>query len=245
MQNENVVSNCRKCTVKCDRTALTSLIFTELRHCGIPMVLLGGDIIRGTLFNMMDHPEHSISTSVGRAVDFSKFPGTLGNSSEDEETRKQRDIVKGYNLIYDALEASSMRDIPWISGVEKNFYERRREVCDDALRSMASSIRHSYCHVVVWNYFNNHPLSLDSLLAEEIIKDMVFKKLVADESTEECMYEYAFRKELRSDKDYTYEQKKGQIFDTMREYCTKKERTPYQIACEIVDKIYEEEADKE
>ena len=244
MQQENLGSK-RKCTIKCDRTALTSLISSELRHNGIPMVLLGGDIIRGALFDMIDHPEHSIATSVGRAVDFSKFPGTLGNVTEDEEVRKKKDITKGYNLIYDALEASTMDDIPWISGMEKNAHEKKIQVVDKALRTMASSLRISYCHTIVWRYFNRHPLKLDSLLAEEIMKDMVFKKLVADDSTKECMYEYAYRKELQTRNYESYEKRKLKIFHTMRNYCSAHRKTPYQLACELVDKIYEEEADKE
>ena len=239
MQNEMQKSNCRKCTVKCDRVTLTSLIASELRRRRIPMDLLGGDIIRGAVFDMMDHPEHSIADSVGRAVDYSKFPGTLSRDYEDEETKKEKDIAKGYNLIYEAVEASILKDIPWTESLEK-----KKEIVDVVLRSMASDCRRSYCYATMVHYFKTHPLKLDTLLGEELIKDMVFKKLVADESTKQCMYEYAFRKEFNTDNQHSYQEKKSKIFSTMRNYCKKVRKTPYQIACEIVDEIYESETKK-
>ncbi len=245
MQNEKVESNYRKCTVKCDRIALTSFISSELRSRGIPMILLGGDIIRGAVFDMMDHPENSIAESIGRAVDFSKFPGTLSNNGcGDDETRKERDICKGYNLIYDAIEASMVKDIPWIPGNDQNALQRKVEVVDCVLKSMAANVRRAYCYALTIKYFNSNPLSLDTLLGKEIIKDMVFKKLVADDSTKECMYEYAFRKEFNLDRSYSYQQKKVRIFHTMSNYCRIHKVTPYQLACRIVDDIYAQEAKK-
>lgn len=244
MQNEKVESNYRKCTVKCDRIALTSFISSELRSRGIPMVLLGGDIIRGALFDMMDHPENTIAESIGRAVDFSKFPGTLSRENVADDERKQRDICKGYNLIYEAVEASAVKDIPWISNHEQNALNRKVEVVNSVLRSMAANIRRAYCYSLTIKYFNSNPLSLDTLLGKEIIKDMVFKKLVADDSTKECMYEYAFRKEFNLDRSYSYQQKKVRIFHTMSNYCRIHKVTPYQLACRIVDDIYAQEAKK-
>ena len=228
----------RKLKVTCDRTVLTSLVDSALRSKGVPMVLFGGDLIRGAVFDMMDHPENSIEESVGRAYFFSKLPGRLSKQKELTTI----DIERGYDYIYEAIEASGIKHIPWIPYSEPDRDSRKRAIVEKHLKIIAYDVFKSYCYSVMFHHFEDFRYSFDTTFGMQLVKDMVYKKLVADESTEECMYAYAYRKEFNTSETVSLEDMKAKITKQLEGYCKETGKTPYEIACDIVDSIYEKHA---
>ena len=66
----------RKLRVTFDRERLHSAIVLATRRRRIPKELIGYDIIRGTVFGMIDHPEYSFEDAVEKAVNICKLPGS-------------------------------------------------------------------------------------------------------------------------------------------------------------------------
>ena len=67
---------------------------------------------------------------------------------------------------------------------------------------------------------------------------MIFKKLIADDSTEECMYEYAYKKAVVSNADnITADDKKAYVKEQMHDILPDG-KDPFEFSCECVDEIY-------
>lgn len=224
----------RRLVVRCDRGALTSLVSSCMRSRGIPMVLFGGDLIRGAVFDMMDHPENSIEESIGRAYYYSKLPGRCCN--EVTET----DIIRGYEMIYEAIEASWIQDVPWIAFSDSESMKQKAAIVDRELEKIAFDVYKAYCYTAMYRFFETHKLSFGSDFGLHLMQDMVYKKLCADDSAEECMYVYAYRKEFHTDEKITYDYAKSKIMEVLQRYCEGHKVLPHEAACNIVDQIYKE-----
>lgn len=72
-------------------------------------------------------------------------------------------------------------------------------------------------------------------LATEYLKNMIYKKLVADESTEDCMYRYAYQRSLFSDEILSLEETKRRIDSATKEIC--ENNTAYEYAIKTAKEI--------
>ena len=233
MSDANKHSEVRGLKINADRKNLTSHVTTILRSWRIPMGLIGGDLIRGAVFDRLDHPEHSYADSVGRAYFFSNLPGTMAKSMED------CDPELGYDLIYEAIEASPIKGIEWIPATHPKRVIKVHEIVDKVLDNIEYDVYKAVCHSAVYRHFEANKYDFDSELAADLVKYMVYKKLVAYESTEECTIVYAYKREFQTD-NISFEEAKERISGYLKNYCSKVERTPFQVACDICDKIIAE-----
>ena len=226
-------SEVRGLKINADRKNLTSHVTTILRSWRIPMSLIGGDLIRGAVFDRLDHPDHSYAAAIGRAFFYSNLPGTMAKTMED------CDADLGYDLIYEAIEASPIKGVPWIPSTHPDRVTKVREIVDKVLDNIEYDVYKAVCHSAVYRHFEANNYGFDSELATNLVKDMVYKKLVAYESSEECTLVYAYKKEFQKD-EVSFEDAKERIHSYLRDYCNEVERTPYQVACDIADKIINE-----
>ncbi len=233
MSDANKHSEVRGLKINADRKNLTSHVTTILRSWRIPMGLIGGDLIRGAVFDRLDHPDHSYADSVGRAYFFSNLPGTMAKSMDD------CDVELGYDLIYEAIEASPIKGIEWIPTTHPKRVTKVREIVDKVLDNIEYDVYKAVCHSAVYRHFEANKYDFDSELAADLVKYMVYKKLVAYESTEECTLVYAYKREFQTDK-ISFDDAKERISGYLRYYCSEVERTPFQVACDIADKIIAE-----
>ena len=226
-------SKVRGLRIKADRKNLTSHATTILRSWRIPMELIGGDLIRGVVFDRLDHPDHSYAISIVRAYFYSNLPGTMAKEIED------CDVELGYDLIYEAIEASPIKGIEWIPATDEKRVAKVHAIVEEVLDNIEYDVYKAVCHSAVYRHFEANKYGFDSELAADLVKYMVFKKLVAYESTEECTIVYAYKREFQTD-NISFEEAKEKISGYLKNYCSEVERTPFQVACDIADKIIAE-----
>ena len=231
-------SEVRGLRIKADRKNLTSHATTILRSWRIPMELSGGDLIRGVVFDRLDHPDNSYAISIVRAYFYSNLPGTMAKEIED------CDVELGYDLIYEAIEASPIKGIEWIPATDDKRTEKVHAIVEEVLDNIEYDVYKAVCHSAVYRHFEANKYGFDSELAADLVKYMVYKKLVAYESTEECTIVYAYKREFQTD-NISFEEAKERISDYLRNYCSEVERTPFQVACDIADKIIAEHKPKD
>lgn len=68
-----------------------------------------------------------------------------------------------------------------------------REEVFPIIEALETDVLKDYCYSASISYLESKGLEFGEM-ATEILKDMIFKKLLADESTKKCMYEYAYKK---------------------------------------------------
>lgn len=173
MQNEK-----RKLKVTFDRERLHSAIVLAMRRRRIPKDLIGYDIIRGTVFGMIDHPEYSFEDAVEKAVDICKLPGS-------PET-----LEDGIEEAFECVDVILREKDFYIPGTNERYTDE--ELVKKLIETIVYDIYKDFCYTCTVGYIRK--TGLRDELRTEIIKNMLFKKLVADDSTKECIYEYAFKK---------------------------------------------------
>ena len=85
-------------------------------------------------------------------------------------------------------------------------------------------------------------LKLKEELRTEVIKNMLFKKLVADDSTQQCIYEYAFKKSFvwSASEPITDEEIMQKVDAVLGKIPGG--FTPYEYVMKMADEIYAENA---
>lgn len=173
MQKEN-----RKLKVTFDRERLHSAIVLAMRRRRIPKEFVGYDIIRGTVFGMIDHPEYSFKDAIEKAVDVCRLPGSPETVEDGlEEAFECVDVVLREKDFYNP---------------ETNERYSDEQLVEKVVQAMVYDIYKDFCYTQTMAYIKK--LKLKDDFRTELIKNMLFKKLVADDSTKECIYEYAFKK---------------------------------------------------
>ena len=173
MQKEN-----RKLKVTFDRERLHSAIMLAMRRRRIPKEFVGYDIIRGTVFGMIDHPEYSFEEAIAKAVDVCRLPGSPETVEDGiEEAFECVDVVLREKDFYNP---------------ETNERYSDEQLVEKVVQAMVYDIYKDFCYTQTMAYIKK--LKLKEELRTEVIKNMLFKKLVADDSTQQCIYEYAFKK---------------------------------------------------
>lgn len=168
----------RKLKVTFDRERLHSAIVLAMRRRRIPKEFVGYDIIRGTVFGMIDHPEYSFEEAIAKAVDVCRLPGSPETVEDGlEEAFECVDVVLREKDFYDP---------------ETNERYSDEQIVEKVVQAMVYDIYKDFCYTQTMAYIKK--LKLKDDFRTEIIKNMLFKKLVADDSTQVCIYEYAFRK---------------------------------------------------
>lgn len=226
-------SKVRGLRIKADRKNLTSHATTILRSWRIPMELIGGDLIRGVVFDRLDHPDHSYAISIVRAYFYSNLPGTMAKEIED------CDVELGYDLIYEAIEASPIKGIEWIPATDDKRVAKVHAIVEKVLDRIEYDVYKAVCHSAVYRHFEANRYDFDSEMAADLVRYMVYKKLVEYDSTEECTIVYAYKREFQTD-NISFEEAKEKISGYLKNYCSEVERTPFQVACDIADKIIAE-----
>lgn len=216
----------RNVNVNFSRERLHSSIAGALRRRRIPRDLRGYDLIRGVIFGLVDHPEYTLEVALQKAVDVSKIPGS------------PTDIEEAYAQIFDCIEpAMRVKDF-YPEGNETKPRFSEREIIEMVINSVVYDIKKDYCYSSTINFMREKKFK--NYLAYEILKNMIFKKLVAADSTEECMYEYAFRKTFVSSDNKPAEAIKAEV-DQEVESILPAGETIYTYALKCVEEILEHE----
>ncbi|MCI8290735.1 MAG: hypothetical protein HFJ25_00540 [Clostridia bacterium] len=165
-----------------------SSIRLALRRRGIPMEMRGGDLIHGTAFGLVDHPEYTVEDAIIRASEMCNLPGRNPETLEDGymEIMECMDVV---------LRPEDFYNVPIGFTGEYTACEMldTKEIVDKAIMGIVFDIKKDFCYTTTIEYLEKKGYNLDTR-GTHILKDMIFKKLVADDSTRECMYNFAYRK---------------------------------------------------
>jgi len=206
-----------------DRIRIHSSIMSAMRRKRIPMTMRGGDLVRGTVFGLIDHPDYSMEVAVERAVEMSNMPSC-------PET-----VEDAYAEMFDCIETVMRED---------DFYDEdgkrmnHVEIVNRAVKGLAFDIKKDYCYSLTVQYLQEAKLRWDRI-STEIVKNMIFKKLVADESTKECMYEYAYRKAFVDDSKKSFEEVEELIDESTQDVISDKYFSVYEMVLDAVDHIHE------
>lgn len=222
----NMQKETRKLKVTFDRERLHSAIVLAMRRRRIPKELIGYDIIRGTVFGMIDHPEYSFKDAIAKAVDVCRLPGSPETVEDGiEEAFECVDVVLREKDFYDP---------------ETNEKYTNEQIVEKVVQSMVYDIYKDFCYTQTMAYINK--LKLKDDFRTEIIKNMLFKKLVADDSTQVCTYEYAFRKSFvwPASEPITDSEIKQKVDAVLGEIPAG--FTPYEYVLKMADEIYAENA---
>lgn len=221
MQKEN-----RKLKVTFDRERLHSAIVLAMRRRRIPKEFVGYDIIRGTVFGMIDHPEYSFKDAIEKAVDVCRLPGSPETVEDGlEEAFECVDVVLREKDFYNP---------------ETNERYSDEQLVEKVVQAMVYDIYKDFCYTQTMAYIKK--LKLKDDFRTEIIKNMLFKKLVADDSTQVCIYEYTFRKSFvwpasEPITDLEIKQKVDAVLGEIPGGFT-----PYEYVMKMADEIYAENA---
>lgn len=222
----NMQKETRKLKVTFDRERLHSAIVLAMRRRKIPKNMIGYDLIRGIVFGMIDHPEYSFDDAVTKAVDVCKLPGS-------PET-----VEDGIEQAYECAEVVIRERDLYVPGT--NVMVSEKELVEKMVNAMIYDIYKDYCYNQTVAYIRK--LALKDEIRTEIIKNMLFKKLVADDSTQQCIYEYAFKKSFvwsasEPITDMEIKQKVDDVLGTIPGGFT-----PYEYVLKMADEIYAENA---
>ena len=218
----------RKLKVTFDRERLHSAIVLAMRRRRIPKDFIGYDIIRGTVFGMIDHPEYSFKDAIEKAVDVCRLPGSPETVEDGiEEAFECVDVVLREKDFYDP---------------ETNERYSDEQLVEKVVQAMVYDIYKDFCYTQTMAYIKK--LKLKDDFRTEIIKNMLFKKLVADDSTQVCIYEYAFRKSFvwPASDPITDEEIKQKVDDVLVNIPGG--FIPYEYVLKMVDQIYAENVAK-
>lgn len=216
----------RTLKVTMDQGRLHSAIVGAMRRKRIPRNLRGYDILRGIVYGMIDHPEYDFQRAVERAVEVCSLPGC------------PESIEEGILEAFDCVEPV-MREVDFVNPETQEPYSEE-EVVKKVADGLMCDVRKGYCYGLTVEFLEKKGFKI-GMLSVELLKDMIFKKLVADDSTQECMLDYAYRKcvlpnpndQIRADEVAKY------VVNNMQEIVPEG-MTPYTFACKCVDEIYEE-----
>lgn len=164
----------RKLWVNYEKTHLYSSLACQMRRRGIPRNLMGYDILLGVVFGKIRHPEITIEEAIQNSVNACKLPGS-------------KDTVEdGIFRMLECIEVNNDIDTWYEEGMSD------MQVIEFMVETLVEDIRKEYCYTVTITILGLDKTS--ETLSQQIIKNMLFKKLVADESTWECMLDYATKK---------------------------------------------------
>lgn len=161
------------------RQRLHSSIVGALRRKHIPSHLRGYDLIRGVVFGMMDHPEYTLEVALERAMEMSSVPGA------------PRDISEAYECLWECLEPALR---------EEDFYEDRdfskgkmheSEVVIVFIERIIREVQKDYCYTSTIQFMREK--NFENYFAYDILKNMIFKKLMDDNVSDAELYSYAYR----------------------------------------------------
>ncbi len=226
-----------------DRNRLHTAIESTIRREGIPSDLFGKDLIRGTIIGLIEHPDYSMDVAIEKAAEHCRI---IGNRISVK--RAVYEMTECYLASWDAAELlpeSSESNIYELDRIiemwygkkdSERAYQKAMTFVTEVTKGLIYEIQKAFCYTVTLDSIEKRGLNLREL-AVDILKNMVFKKLMADESTMECMYEYAYRKSVWGD-----EKDIKKIMNVVDGYCESiipdDCKNVYEYACRIADEIY-------
>ena len=216
----------RKLRVTFDRGRLHSSIALAMRRRRIPKEFVGYDIIRGTVFGMIDHPEYTYMDAIEKAVEICRLPGSPETINEGlEEAFECIDTVLREEDFYDS---------------ETNERCSDEQMVEKVVEATVYDVYKDFCYTQTMLCIKK--LKLKDDFRTEVVKNMLFKKLVAFESTEQCIYEYAFRKSFvwPASEPITDEEIKQKVDFVLGEIPNGD--SPYRYILELADQVYTENA---
>lgn len=213
------------------KSMLHSKIVLVMRRKGLSMELMGGDLIRGVVFGMIDHPEYELDTAVKRAVEMCNLPGYIDS------------IETAYSLIYECIDAGNLRveDEYQVDGSRRT----EREITHMVVNGLVKDVRKSEMYAQTVKYLTEHE-KLDIMqFSTELIKNMVYKIIMSDRmATEECTLTYAYKKAYMDEEQHDYNEMSKKVIRATMEIVPGS-RTPYEYAMELADNIMAESIENE
>lgn len=179
MQTQQETHQKRFIQVDFPRQRLHSSIAGALRRKGIPDYLRGYDLVRGVVFGMMDHPEYTMEAALERAMERSSMPGA------------PRDMQEAYECLWECIEPA-LREVDFHE--DRDFAKRRlseSEVATAFIERILREVRKDYCYSSTIQFMREK--NFKNYFAYDILKNMIFKKLMDDDASDAELYSYAYR----------------------------------------------------
>lgn len=179
MQTEQKAQQKRFMQVDFSRQRLHSSIAGALRRKGIPNSLRGYDLVRGVVFGMMDHPEYTLEVALERAMEMTSVPGA------------PRDLTEAYECLWECIEPS-LREVDF--HIDRDFSKGKMsnpEVVIVTIDRIIREVQKDYCYSSTINFMREK--NFENYFAYDILKNMIFKKLMDDDVSDAELYSYAYR----------------------------------------------------
>lgn len=161
------------------RQRLHSSIAGALRRKGIPNTLRGYDLVRGVVFGMMDHPEYTMEVALERAMEMTSVPGA------------PRDMNEANECLWECIEPA-LREVDFHE--ERDFSKRKmteREAMITFIERIIHEVQKDYCYTSTIQFMQEK--NFENYFAYDILKNMIFKKLMDDDVSDAELYSYAYR----------------------------------------------------
>lgn len=219
-----MTSKPREVTINFSRERLHSVIVGALRRKRIPNCLRGYDLVRGTVFGLIDHPEYSLEKAIEKAVEVCSVPGAPS------------DVEAAYIDMFDCIEPA-LRECDFYEDFDPlNQRLSEREVLKRTINGLVYDVKKDFCYSSTIAFMREK--NFKDYFAYDILKNMIFKKLVAEDSTKECMYKYAYRKTFVTPGNLSYADIVETVDKEVAGILPYGESNIYDYVLKCVDEIY-------
>ena len=235
MQHENK----RELRVNFEKNRLHASFLSAVRRMKIPRMYRGLDLIRGTVIGLVRHPEYDIDKAVAEAAEMCKMTGNV-ISTDDALLEIADCLVIGLSTTgrFDEKQLSEVEDILDIGILDAEERKKLKDFVEQEVQEIVYTIKKDFCYEKSFKYLLARGWKIHDLQTE-FLKNMLFKKLIADDSTQECMYEYAYRKTCLVEVKKCPKSIDEEIFgDTMPKLL--QGMSPYDYVNHAADEIYSE-----
>jgi len=161
------------------RQRLHSSIAAALRRKCVPSYLRGYDLLRGMVFGMMDHPEYTQKDALEKAMEMTTIPGA------------PRDMNEAYECLWECIEPALREADFHVDRDPSKEKISNPEVVLDFIERILREVRKDYCYSSTIQFMREK--NFNNYFAYDILKNMIFKKLMDDDASDAELYSYAYR----------------------------------------------------
>lgn len=161
-----------KLQVEFDREQLHSSIIGAMRTLGLSRVLAGYDLLRGSAFGKLDHPEYDDEVAIKRAIEMSKIPSVDYSYGE------------AISVMYYSIE-DAIIEIDEDMTEEETVYNVIHRICE--------FVKYDFYRYKIRSFLDSCGFK-ERIIKTELINNMLFKRMIEEESSEECIINFGYKK---------------------------------------------------
>lgn len=225
--------------VNFDKNRLHASFLSAARRRAIPMGSRGMDLIRGTVMGIL-RDNYDFYKAVSQSAKMCKMTGNTVSTEEAFLSMAEcfivsRSIIGGNDDLLEEIE-----HIMDIGCQNSEDWSKLKVWVEQETKEVVYTVRKDFCYTQAceWISKNGAKKGVRSERMETyFLKNMLFKKLIADDSTERCMYEYAYRTTFMEELDPNKSIEKINL-EIFGESTLEKLGNPYELVMQAAEEIY-------